>query len=201
MPPVRAPASSLVIPCDHRRNGEYSHVIYSDDHGSSWQMGGAAGPGCNECEVLERNDGSLLLNMRNYKPQRSSRAIATSNDAGMTWSEPTPDPTLIEPTCQASIRRFSWPGGAEKSRILFSNPASQKERENLTVRLSYDEAATWPESKVLHAGPSAYSCLAVHPDGTILCFYENGQKRAYEKLTVARISLDWLTDGRDSGKK
>ncbi|RYD85546.1 MAG: exo-alpha-sialidase [Verrucomicrobiaceae bacterium] len=188
----------LVIPCDHRNRGEFSHVIYSDDHGKTWQLGGVSDPGGNECEVVELTDGKLLLNMRNYKPQRSSRAIANSDDGGLTWSASRLDPVLIEPTCQASLQRYSWPD-AGKSRILFSNPAHQKKRENLTVRLSYDECQTWPESKVLHPGPSAYSSLAALPDGTAVCFYENGEKNPYEKITLARFGLDWLTDSRDPG--
>ena len=191
---IRMRDGRLVIPCDHQADdGDFSHVIVSDDHGATWQLGGRVGPGDNECEVVELRDGALLLNMRNYHPQRSHRAISYSRDRGATWSAPRPDATLIEPTCQASIRRLSWAERGEKSGILFSNPASQKARENLTVRLSEDEAATWSASKVLHSGPSAYSCLAVLPDQTILCLFENGVKSAYEKITLARFSLGWLT--------
>jgi hypothetical protein len=34
-------------------------------------------------------------------------------------------------------------------------------------------------------------------DGTILCLYERGSKSAYEKITLGRFSLAWLTDGQD----
>ena len=38
----------LVIPCDHTaKNGYASHVIYSDDHGKNWQLGGSVSGGCN----------------------------------------------------------------------------------------------------------------------------------------------------------
>ncbi len=195
---IQTRAGRLVIPCDHRNKGEFSHVIYSDDHGKTWQIGGISDPGGNECEVVELADGKLLLNMRNYKPQRSNRAIATSSDDGLTWSGSRLDPVLIEPTCQASLQRYSW-SEAGKSRILFSNPATQKKRENLTVRLSYDECETWPESKVLHPGPAAYSSIASLPDGTALCFFENGEKNPYEKITLARFGIDWLTGGKDQG--
>jgi sialidase-1 len=184
----------FVIPCDHRENDrDFSHVIVSDDHGATWQLGGRVGPGCNECEAVELRDGALLLNMRNYNPQRSHRAVSLSRDRGVTWSAPRPDLTLVEPTCQASIRRITWGGADEKSSIVFSNPASQGARENLTVRLSEDECATWTHSKLLHAGPSAYSSLAVLPDQTILCLFENGEKNPYERITLARFTLDWLT--------
>lgn len=187
----------LIVPCDHRDKGDWSHVIYSDDHGATWQLGGVAGPGANECEVVELQDGALLLNMRNYRPQRSSRAIATSTDGGENWTPVRLDPALIEPTCQASIRRFSWAEASGKSRILFSNPASQEKREKLTVRLSSDECQSWTHSRVLHGGPAAYSCLAVLPDHTILCLYENGEQSPYEKITLARFGLDWLTGGKE----
>jgi sialidase-1 len=58
---------------------------------------------------------------------------------------------------------------------------------------------------VLQTGPSAYSDLAVLPDGTILCFYENGtdapkvkRKRdwAYANLTLARFNLEWLMSNK-----
>ncbi len=57
----------LVVPCDHREpDFSSSHVIYSDDRGRTWQLGGSAGPLTNESQVVQRSDGSLLLNMRNY---------------------------------------------------------------------------------------------------------------------------------------
>src|SRR5262245_9947522 len=59
----------LVIPCDHRVRGSKtlgSHVIYSDDHGKTWKRGGGVTPDCNECQVAELADGSLMLNMRSY---------------------------------------------------------------------------------------------------------------------------------------
>ena len=63
--------------------------------------------------------------------------------------------------------------------------------------MSYDEGQTWPISKVLNTGPSAYSCLTVLKDGTIGVLYENGVTNPYEKLTFVRFNLEWLTEGRD----
>ena len=68
----------------------------------------------------------------------------------------------------------------------------------MTVRLSYDEGTSWPVSKLLHERPSAYSSLAVLPDGSIACLYERGNEAAYETITLTRFGLDWLTDGADS---
>ena len=187
----------LVVPCDHiATDGQWaSHVITSDDHGATWKLGGSAPPKTNECEVVELADGRLMLNMRNYNRQHRCRAVATSGDGGLTWSEVSYDETLVEPVCQASIRRYSPAKDDGKGRILFSNPGETDTRKELTIRLSRDEGKTWPVGKVPWPGPAAYSCLAVTPDGTILCLYERGVKRPYEKITLARFGLPWLTDG------
>ena len=191
----------LVVPCDYiAEKGELwsSHVIYSDDHGATWKLGGSAPPKTNECEVVELADGRLLLNMRNYNREHTCRAIATSSDWGQTFSQVSYDETLVEPICQASIRRYSLSADDGKNRILFSNPSEAKARKEMTVRLSYDECKSWPVSKVLHAGPAAYSCLGRLSDGTILCLYERGDRQPYETITLARFSLEWLTDGQDA---
>ncbi|MCI0456050.1 MAG: glycoside hydrolase [Gemmataceae bacterium] len=198
---IQLNSGRLVIPCDHNLLGSrarHSHVIHSDDGGKTWQIGGVLGENTNECQVVERADGSLLLNMRSYHG-KNRRAIATSKDGGLTWSEVTLDQALIEPVCQASLLRYTLAKGGGKNRLLFSNPASTK-REKMTVRLSYDEGSSWPVAKLLHEGPSAYSALVVLPDRTIGCLYERGRKSAYEKITFARFTLGWLTDGKDSLK-
>jgi sialidase-1 len=187
---IQLQSGRLVIPCDNKVAGSkarQSHVIYSDDQGLSWQLGGVVGPNCNESQVVERADGSLLLNMRSFEAN-NRRLVATSKDGGLTWSPPVEDPVLIEPVCQASILRL--PTRA----LLFSNPASTR-REKMTVRLSTDDGQTWPVAKLLHEGPAAYSCLTILPDGTIGCLYERGDKHAYETITLARFPLSWLTGG------
>jgi sialidase-1 len=189
---IQTRSGRLVIPCDHIVTGGdmwSSHVIYSDDHGKTWQLGGTAPPKTNECEVVELSDGRLLLNMRNYNREHPCRAIAVSDDEGVTFSEVSYDETLIEPICQASIRRY---GIGDSNAILFSNPAQTKGRARMTVRLSEDDCETWSRSRVLHHGPAAYSCLAVLPDGTILCLYERGWSQPYERITLARFSLEWM---------
>lgn len=197
---IQLRSGRLLIPCDHMVAGSKemnSHVIYSDDHGTTWQLGGVAGPGCNECEAVELADGRVLLNMRNYNRKHTCRAVATSSNQGATWSAVTYDEALIEPICQASIRRYSLAHDSPRGgvhRILFSNPAQTKGRRALTVRLSRDEAQTWPVSKVLYDGPASYSCLAVLADGTILCLYERGLKSPAEIITLARFDLAWLEE-------
>jgi sialidase-1 len=189
----------LVIPANHTdlsdptKHPSRAHVIYSDDHGQSWQLGGVEDEKTNESTVAERTDGSLLHNMRSYHGQHR-RAVATSQDGGLSWSPVRLDPALVEPICQASLLRFSWPEAGRPGLMLFSNPASTR-RENMTVRLSYDDGATWPLSRTIHAGPSAYSCLVVLPDQRVGCLYECGAKSSYEKIVLARFPVTWLSNG------
>ena len=193
----------LVIPCDHsvqatdRARGWAAaeggaHVIYSDDHGQTWNVGGTVRPQMDECQVVELADGEggLLLNIRNTA-KADRRAQSLSHDGGQSWTAPEYLPELVEPRCQASLLRYDWPNGKEPGRILFSNPASPSRRD-LTVRVSRDDGKSWPVSKTLHQGPAAYSCLAVLPDKSIGCLYECGRTNTYEKITFARFPLAWL---------
>ena len=186
----------LLIPCDHIEADTrhyYSHVIYSDDHGASWKLGGRTpAHQVNECQAVELANGRLMLNMRNYDRSKRSRAVSTSEDGGMTWSALHRDPALPEPICQASFIRYSRAAAGGEDVLLFSNPASPKSRVNMTVKLSRDEGATWPAAKTLHAGPSAYSCLAVLPDGAIGCLFEAGAESPYETIVFRRFPLEWL---------
>lgn len=187
----------LIAPCDHIESGTghfFSHVIYSDDHGKTWHIGGRAPQhGVNECQVVELTDGCLLLNMRNYDRSKNARQVTFSDDGGGTWKDQRFDEVLIEPICQASIRRLSWDTPQRNSVILFSNPADEKHRLNMTVRASLDDGRTWTITRVLDAGPSAYSDLAALPDERVGCLYECGQERPYETITLARFHWTWLS--------
>jgi sialidase-1 len=186
----------LIIPCDHveKQSKKYfSHIIYSDDHGKTWKIGGRTPTGnANECMVAELPGGKLMLNMRNADRSKRSRAVSTSTDGGMTWSALRRDPILIEPICQAGFISYAPGDKAKGNWLLFSNPASRKGRVRMTVRLSKDGGKTWPSSKLLHAGPSAYSDLTVLPNGDIACFYEGGS-RIYGEINLAILPLKQLS--------
>ena len=146
-------------------------------------------PSCNESQVVELSDGSLMMNMRSYN-RKQCRAVSISKDGGESWSEITHDPVLIEPVCQASMITYSH---GNNNLILFSNPADKKSRIRMTVRLSFDDGRTWPVSKILHDGPAAYSSLAVLENGEIACFYEAGDKNPYETMIFEKFTIEWLT--------
>lgn len=191
---VQLRSGRLVIPCDHRDmattmqdEGRYSHVIYSDDHGATWQIGGVVGQeGTNESAVVELADGSVYLNCRD-QGKRGRRCAAWSRDGDLTFPEYRWEEALIEPACQGSLERLD----TDRKRVLFCNPASAT-RDTLTVKVSYDECRSWSAGKVLEPGRAAYSDLAVTPDGTVLCLYERGEASPYDRLTLARFDAAWL---------
>ncbi|MBA4020656.1 MAG: exo-alpha-sialidase [Pirellula sp.] len=196
----------LVIPANHRttpdRSGpSSSHVIYSDDHGRSWHVGGTVGPHTNECQLAELGDGRLLINCRNHrgkapgnpngKPELAGRRItAVSSDAGLTWSEPTLADALVEPTCQAGLIRLAKPSADGHARLIFTNPASKTARTHMTIRLSDDDGATWPRSLLLEAGSSGYSSPAELADGRIGVLYERARSR---EIAFRAVALEELT--------
>jgi sialidase-1 len=183
----------LVIPAYHSKVGAsmeetVNAPMLSDDRGETWRLGGDTDPRMEEGHVVERSDGSLLLNMRSHRGL-GRRGVATSRDGGESWSRVADDPTLVEPACEGCLIRYS------DAVLLFSNPANEKRgRSRLTVRASYDDGGTWPVGRLLHEGPSAYSCLAVLPDRAIGCLYEHGTKSAAETITFARFSFDWILE-------
>ncbi|GAA5220190.1 sialidase family protein [Membranihabitans marinus] len=191
----------LIIPCDHSyddekgkvRGGPYeygSHVIYSDDHGQSWQLGGVIRPKVNECQMVELADGNgtLLMNMRSYFGE-NKRTHSISYDGGRSWTKPYDVDELVEPICQASILRIQWPNDFNKSVLAFLNPATSKGRHNMSLRWSLDEGKTWPGIYTLYPGPAAYSSMSMTANGALAVLYECGESNAYEKIQFQIIKM------------
>ena len=187
---IQLRSGRLVIP-GYSKEG--SRVIFSDDHGQTWRAGvPVKNKGCNESQVVELSDGSLLLNMRQGG---RCRYVAISKDQGETWFKENDEESLPDPGCQGSILRL--PTGKRSGWLLFANPPHPgpfEARTNLTVRLSNDDGQSWGVSREIHSGPGAYSSLAVLADGsTIGLLYETGATHPYEKIAFARFNLEWLT--------
>ncbi len=190
----------LVIPANHSyddpdgkiRNGPYSygsHIIYSDDHGKTWQISEAIRPGCNESQAVELTDGTVLMNMRSYNNQHC-RAVSYSNDGGTTWSDIGHDYQLIESICQAGLLNYGEYNGIQM--YLFLNPAVPSGRNHMTLKASFDNCKSWSNSKLVYAGPSAYSCLTKLPDRQIGMLIEAGEKSPYEKLIFITMEPEIL---------
>ena len=191
---IQASGGRLVVPVYSVRGGgkeQKCHIVYSDDHGRTWNIGDETGKNHVEPQVVQLSDGTLIMNMRQMN-KRGCRAVAESHDTGETWSPVRDIPALIGPECQASC--IGCPSDKADNVLLFSNPASASQRIRMTVRMSGDGGKTWNVSRCIHDGPSAYSCMAELPDGSIGILYERGKSGPYEKITFARFGLDRLAE-------
>jgi hypothetical protein len=95
-----------------------------------------------------------------------------------------------DPVCQGSVIQWtSTHRGDPKEFIVFGNPASSSSRTNFTLRVSPDGGDTWPVSRLLYAGPGAYSSICILPDKSIGVLLE---KDNYTKITFARVEEAWL---------
>jgi sialidase-1 len=185
-------------------------VIYSDDHGETWQAGDIVcqhpDPLLNPSETVavQLSDDRVLLNIRS-ESRNYRRALSYSDDGATGWSAVRFHDELFEPICMAGVVHLPQPIADNNSTFVFTNPDSHenpgfhgkhkfRHRENVTVRLSRDDCETWPVSRVLESGVSGYTDLTVGPDGTIYCVYERGGADgfAFQRLTLARFNRDWI---------
>lgn len=182
----------LLIPAYHVRADDRiyrSHSLFSDDHGKTWNIGTAAADHTSEAHVVQRADGTVVLNTRTVLGTEL-RTVAESTDGGATWGESRLETRLYDPHCQACVLAVPLRNPTGAPLWLYSGPAGEGRR-NLTVRASRDEGRTWRVRRLLHSGDSQYSSLAVLPDGQIGCLFESWQRNNY-RLYFSRFPLKWL---------
>jgi hypothetical protein len=203
---------TLVFPSQMRREGDglvRMCFVFSRDHGASWHFGSVipqTSPQTNENELLELDDGRLLFSGRTPSGSNGQRAWAWFTPAAPapavdplkdgSWSDILRLSAVPDPVCQATVIQWkSRLAGHPREWILFANPATGG-RTGMTIRLSQDGGQSWPVSRLLYPGSSAYSCLTVLPDGSIGLFFERDD---YTRITFARVEEGWLLDyARDS---
>jgi len=156
----------------------HSTIIYSRDKGETWEISAGAKSNTTEAQVVELNDGSLMLNMRDNRG--GSRSVATTSDMGKTWTEHASSrSTLIEPICMGSL--ITYPENRtsqDASWLFFSNPSATDARKNITIKASADQGGSWPDDHqvLLDSGTGwGYSCLSVIDEKHLGILYESSQ--------------------------
>ncbi len=177
---------TLLFPSEGRdqEGFPFSTLIWSKDHGKTWNTANPACTNTNECMAVQLSDHSIMLNMRERsnrgRMEGNGRAVAVTHDLGDTWTEhPTSRRALIEPACMAALHRHTYvEKGIKKSVLFFSNPNSRTTRNNLTVKTSFDDGKSWPEANWLlldeYVG-NGYSCITSIDAHTIGILYEGSQ--------------------------
>jgi sialidase-1 len=192
-------AGRLVFPFNEGPFGSWNiYCVYSDDRGLSWNRGEIAPGGLievngkktsqvNECQVVELDDGRLMMNSRRWGGAKVRKA-SLSEDGGQTWGPVVDVPELKDPSCMGSIIRCKHPIENKQSLLLFSGPNSDK-RANGTIFVSEDQGKTWAKSKIIEPGLFAYSCLVELPDSSVGCLYEaeDMSKILWTKISVRSL--------------
>jgi sialidase-1 len=183
---------TLVIPADHIVDRKMTaHIVYSKDHGATWQLGGSI-PGGEEATIVELNNGDLYINIRPVRP--GYRLTAISKDQGLTWTNIKFDYNLPDPACQGNMIQIDDPASPGTRIFLFSNAADSLHREKMTVRVSYDDCNTWMKSKVLFPGLASYSDMSlINETNTMIgCLFEKGCNFYAEEIVFTRFPLSYI---------
>lgn len=182
---------TLVFPAQFKDEQQLPHstIVWSRDHGETWNIGTGAKANTTEAQVIELDDGSIMLNMRDNR--KGSRSVYTTDDLGSSWNKHhTSRSALIEPVCNAAlIKGMFRVQGEEKSVVLFANPNSVQGRHHMTIKASLDDGNTWPEEYWLLLDMlrgRGYPNMTRIDDRHVGILYEGSQA----DLVFERISLD-----------
>jgi sialidase-1 len=134
----------------------------------------------------------MIMSIRNQKGDIRSRILAFSSDGGSTWDKAYFEKSLPDPVCQGSILSLGKKDG--KTVLAHSNASDPNHRNNLTIKISYDEGKTWTKSILVDrtddpkkSSWTAYSDLAFINASTIGILYERDN---YSQIVFKQIEWD-----------
>jgi sialidase-1 len=165
-----------------------AHGFYTDDHGKTFHLGESVNiPGSNESTATEISGDKLLMNIRNQRGDIRARIIAISKSGGVSWDTAYFNNDLPDPVSQGSILTIDKRNG--KNIIAFSNAADLKRRDNLTLRISFDDGKTWKGKYVIDKSGdqnardyTAYSDIVILKKQTVGILYERNN---YSEIVFA----------------
>ncbi len=179
-------AGRLMVAADHRFTSDssgtsWANVIYSDDDGQTWQLGGGttgnasglASPNdfTNESSLVQLPNGNIYMTTRINDPSVHDRGASTSTDGGITWSVEQQVPALNSYQVEGSMLRL------DANTIVLSGPASLDRNDNvrhqMTIWFSFDNGQTW-NSRVVDFDYAGYSGMTLVGPDTILMAYDRG---------------------------
>ncbi|WP_152270278.1 sialidase family protein [Agriterribacter humi] len=166
-----------------------AHGFYTDDHGKTFHLSETVNlPGSNESMATELSGSKLMMNSRNQKGDIRERIVTISSDGGSTWDTTYFDNNLPDPVNQGSILTIGKKRG--KAIIAFCNAADTKHRDNLTLRISYNEGQTWEKNFVIAKSENDSRDYAAYSDIVNVTKKEIGilyEKEGYSKIVFTVV--------------
>ena len=140
-----------------------AHGYYTDDHGKTFLLSSTVAiPGSNESTAAELGDGKLMMNSRNQKGDVRARIVSVSSNGGATWDSSYFDQTLPDPVNEGSLLTVDKKGA--NNILAFCNAADTRRRDNLTLRISYNNGQTWKKAISIEKSPGNESDYTAYSD-------------------------------------
>lgn len=168
-----------------------AHGFFTDDHGKTFGISESIDiPGSNESIAAPLSADRMIMSVRNQEGTIRQRILAYSSDGGETWDEHYFEPQLPDPVCQASILDI----GVEKGKTILahSNASDVSARNNMTVKISFDEGKTWAKSILIDRTDdpkkqswTAYSDLVKVSDSSLGILYERDN---YQEIVFQSVA-------------
>lgn len=192
----------LIVPVatttDVLKGGTFACACYlSDDQGRTWRRSRNDVPyakrGAMEPEVVELNDGALLMHIRT---QVGHIAVSRSSDGGETWSEAT-SWGVRAPEAPTTVRRIPSTGDLL---IVWNDTFRDGEghggkRTPLTAAVSSDEGRTWTHRRDIETSPDhtfAYTSITFDRGKALLTYYVRDEKTGRISSRYRSIPIGWF---------
>ena len=203
---------------NHLNGSQSSRIIYSDDHGKTWHMGGGVNDNRKlydgtvvdsstmnnyyaqntEASVVQLNNGDLKLFMRGLT---GDLQVATSHDGGLTWDNNVERYDVPDVYVQMAATH-TVQNGKEYILLANANGPGRKNGYIRVARVEEDGQLTWLHHHLIQEGEYAYNSLQqIGPDEFGLLYEHHAPGGVPYTLSFKKFNWDFLTKERISPKE